>query len=433
MGREGVGDVVELQQVRIEALEKQLEAHMHDQSNLLACPSPLSATHGASGEGADRDRDTVLSEARTHISLLQARVIQLEQQERDTERVRVREREEELRAAMAQDTDRVKTSLTADLAEELRECQDKLLHTEKLSSQHHRRLRRALQQVKVLTDALTAAKVEIQRLSPSGAKTASYEAGVGWDAGAGELVQLKKEIDLKRDAMEEQEKALVEVMRAAVNTRKAAAAAKDGQEDLLLQAVLEGSKEAFLCQQVLDREKELEEQLEYQNSIVNDLAVDHRRLNQLVVDCKAAALKVRPKGIIPLRVMGALDTSPGGVMRQAAAQGRFGTTLEENQTNAAKLAKLLRDATFHPFIKDLSDAKRPREKINRKDPRLEQVRQAYGRAVADDVVRALTELNRWNASGRYPIEIAWNDEEDREMTPAEMIECLAHELAIKPF
>ena len=120
-------------------------------------------------------------------------------------------------------------------------------------------------------------------------------------------------------------------------------------------------------------------------------------------------------------------------MRQAAAQGRFGTTLEENQTNAAKLAKLLRDATFHPFIKDLSDAKRPREKINRKDPRLEQVRQAFGRAVADDLVRALTELNRWNASGRYPIEIAWNDEEDREMTPAEMIECLAHELAIKPF
>jgi hypothetical protein len=439
-----MGDVVETQQVRIEELEKQLEAHMHDQSN-LACPSPPPATHGASGGGADRDRDPGLSEARTHISLLQARVIQMEQQERDNELMRVHEREEELRerAAMTQDTDRVKASLVhaADLAEELRECHHKLQHAEKLSSQHHRRLRRALQQVKVLTDALTAAKLEIQRLSPSGANTASDEAGVEvgmgmgmrQDAGAGELVQLKKVIDLKRDAMEEQEKALVEVMRAAVNTRKAAAAAKDGQEDLLLQAVLEGSKEAFLCQQVLDREKELEEQLEYQNSIVNDLAVDHRRLNQLVVDCKAAALKVRPKGIIPLRVMGALDTSPGGVMRQAAAQGRFGTTLEENQTNAAKLAKLLRDATFHPFIKDLSDAKRPREKINRKDPRLEQVRQAFGRAVADDLVRALTELNRWNASGRYPIEIAWNDEEDREMTPAEMIECLAHELAIKPF
>ena len=57
----------------------------------------------------------------------------------------------------------------------------------------------------------------------------------------------------------------MEVMREACETRRAAAAVKDGQEDLLLQAVMEGSKEAFLCQQVLAKERELEEQLEYQN------------------------------------------------------------------------------------------------------------------------------------------------------------------------
>ena len=88
-----------------------------------------------------------------------------------------------------------------------------------------------------------------------------------------------------------------------------------------------------------------------------------------MVDAKSAALRVRPKGIIPVRVMGALDTAPGGVMREAAAQGRFGASLEDNQTNAAKLAKLLRDATFHPFVKDHSDPNRPRERVNRKDPR----------------------------------------------------------------
>jgi hypothetical protein len=58
-------------------------------------------------------------------------------------------------------------------------------------------------------------------------------------------------------------------MREACETRRAAAAAKDGQEDLLLKAVLEGSREAFLCQQVLAKEKELEEQLEYQNRSVS--------------------------------------------------------------------------------------------------------------------------------------------------------------------
>ena len=40
---------------------------------------------------------------------------------------------------------------------------------------------------------------------------------------------------------------------------------KHGQEELLLKAVMEGSKEAFICQQVLAKEKELEEQLEYQH------------------------------------------------------------------------------------------------------------------------------------------------------------------------
>ena len=169
----------------------------------------------------------------------------------------------------------------------------------------------------------------------------------------------------------------------------------------------------------------MEQQLEYQNTLVNDLAVDHRRLNSLVVECKETALRVRPKGIIPVRVMGALDTAPGGVMRQAASEGRFGQTLEENQTAAAKLAKLLRDPTFHPFTTDKSDPAHPRECINHRDQRLETVRKAYGRAVADDVVRALSELNRWNASGRYPVEIPWHYEEERELTPAEMLETIA--------
>ena len=61
---------------------------------------------------------------------------------------------------------------------------------------------------------------------------------------------MREELDLKRNEMLEQEQRLVEVMREACVVRREAAAAKDGQEELLLQAVLEGSKEAFLCRQV---------------------------------------------------------------------------------------------------------------------------------------------------------------------------------------
>ena len=65
---------------------------------------------------------------------------------------------------------------------------------------------------------------------------------------------MREELDLKRNEMLEQEQRLVEVMREACVVRREAAAAKDGQEELLLQAVLEGSKEAFLCRQVTGSE-----------------------------------------------------------------------------------------------------------------------------------------------------------------------------------
>ena len=65
---------------------------------------------------------------------------------------------------------------------------------------------------------------------------------------------MREELDLKRNEMLEQEQRLVEVMREACVVRREAEAAKDGQEELLLQAVLEGSKEAFLCRQVTGSE-----------------------------------------------------------------------------------------------------------------------------------------------------------------------------------
>jgi G:T-mismatch repair DNA endonuclease (very short patch repair protein) len=47
------------------------------------------------------------------------------------------------------------------------------------------------------------------------------------------------------------------------------------------------------------------------------------------------------------------------------------------------------------------------------------------RAVPDDVIRALSELHEWNTRGRYPVEVVWKVDEQREMTLAEIVECLA--------
>jgi hypothetical protein len=41
------------------------------------------------------------------------------------------------------------------------------------------------------------------------------------------------------------------------------------------------------------------------------------------------------------------------------------------------------------------------------------------------VIRALSELHEWNASGRYPVEVVWKVDEQREMPLAEIVECFA--------
>ncbi len=41
------------------------------------------------------------------------------------------------------------------------------------------------------------------------------------------------------------------------------------------------------------------------------------------------------------------------------------------------------------------------------------------------MIRALSELHEWNTRGRYPVEVVWKVDEQREMTLAEIVECLA--------
>ena len=42
--------------------------------------------------------------------------------------------------------------------------------------------------------------------------------------------------------------------------------------------------------------------------------------------------------------------------------------------------------------------------------------------------RAVLELERWNPSGRYPIQVPWHAAEERELTPAEVVQCLVKAL-----
>ena len=111
---------------------------------------------GTGGDGGAMGGE--LQEARAQVEMLKGKVVLLEQQAR--EREAEREREMQQRVAQARDAEVVKASLVeaTDLAETLKETQQKLSQAEKAASQQQRRCRRAQQQVNLLTDALGDAR-----------------------------------------------------------------------------------------------------------------------------------------------------------------------------------------------------------------------------------------------------------------------------------
>ena len=65
------------------------------------------------------------------------------------------------------------------------------------------------------------------------------------------------------------------------------------------------------------------------------------------------------------------------------------------------------------------------EIVNDDDPKLAQMEKAYpGLGVAAFVLSVWQELQRFNPSGGYTVEIPWHNKEERELTPAEVTDVL---------
>ena len=63
--------------------------------------------------------------------------------------------------------------------------------------------------------------------------------------------------------------------------------------------------------------------------------------------------------------------------------------------------------------------------MNAEDPKLEQMEAAYpGLGVGAFVLNVWQELQRFNSSGGYTVEIPWHNKEERELTPAEVTDVL---------
>jgi len=74
---------------------------------------------------------------------------------------------------------------------------------------------------------------------------------------------------------------------------------------------------------------------------------------------------------------------------------------------------------------NIREISKKRARFFRSDPKLVAMERAYpGLSVADFIVGVWQELQRYNSSGGYTVEIPWHAKLERELTPVEVTEIL---------
>lgn len=188
--------------------------------------------------------------------------------------------------------------------------------------------------------------------------------------------------------------------------------------------------EAKAAVAVLEAEKtELEERLEFVESLVGPTEAQRRDFQELILGARAAAVRVRHRGAgIPVRWVGRLDEawlrSKGLTERDVGLlQGGHIPTAD----GVLQDVSLLGDPNFRPYDEKSGaavwDAQGGGLQLT-----LAEVRDRFGQEVAAAVLRCARELDQFDASRRIGVELPWHPLEDREMSASEIIDLLGAEL-----
>ncbi|KAI3854813.1 hypothetical protein MKX03_004206 [Papaver bracteatum] len=160
-----------------------------------------------------------------------------------------------------------------------------------------------------------------------------------------------------------------------------------------------------MTQTLIDKERQSNDELqEARKELINELIQE---------TCNRAIIRVKR--------MGELDPKPF----QKVCQKYSG---DEAALKASELCSLweghLRDSDWFPFVNVEVGNDRYKAIINEKDEKLNYLKITMGDEVFKAVTTALTEMNEYNASGRYVVPELWNFKEGRRATLKEGIQRL---------
>jgi len=157
------------------------------------------------------------------------------------------------------------------------------------------------------------------------------------------------------------------------------------------------------------------------DEIINVLMMKEREANQKLLEHRAKALKARDEGFpIPVRRVGDIDceTRKTRLDDSVPVEGSF-----PHHPGRSALQDLV-VSDWHPMKVVVTNGV-AEEVVNDQDPKLAQMEAAYpGQGVATFVLSVWQELQRFNPSGGYTVEIPWHNKEQRELTPAEVTDVL---------
>ena len=152
--------------------------------------------------------------------------------------------------------------------------------------------------------------------------------------------------------------------------------------------------------------------------MINVLMVKEREANQKLMEHRAEALRARNEGFpIPVRRVGDIDceSRKERLHERVSVEGSF-----PHRPGRSALQDLI-VSDWHPMRVVVGEDGAPKEVVNNEDPKLLQIEKAYpGLGAAEFVLQVWQELQRFNSSGGYTVEIPWHAAQERELTPAEV-------------
>lgn len=220
------------------------------------------------------------------------------------------------------------------------------------------------------------------------------------------IIELQKKLDDKQRLELE-----IEQMRGAVEVMRPISDGGDAEAKRKMESLEENLKEK-------------EEDLESLEDLNQALIIKERKTNDELQDARKElinGLKDRPimKASIGVKRMGDLDHKPivsAAKIKYPAAEAGM-KAMEFTSLLDAKI----RDSNWYPF-KVMTVGADSKRVIREDDDCIKVIKNEWGDEVYDTVVTALTELNEYNPSGRYPVPELWNFKEGRRANLGESVE-----------